>query len=118
MCALVTGVQTCALPIYGYAVFHADLDPEAETRLPVIGRITAGQPTLPVAQRGGAIRIFTGARLPPGLEGAGPDTVMMQEDCVPDGAPEANPDALWVVIRPGIKQGANARKAGDDVDRG
>src|SRR3546814_5784913 len=42
----------------GYAVFHADLDPEAETRLPVIGRITAGQPTLPVAQRGGAIRIF------------------------------------------------------------
>src|SRR3546814_14374158 len=27
----------------GYAVFHADLDPEAETRLPVIGRITAGQ---------------------------------------------------------------------------
>src|SRR3546814_6628124 len=69
-------------------------DLEAETRLPVIGRITAGQPTLPVAQRGGAIRIFTDERLPPGLEGAGPDTVMMQEDCVPDGDPEANPDAL------------------------
>src|SRR3546814_11218811 len=26
----------------GYAVFHADLDQEADTRLPVNGRITAG----------------------------------------------------------------------------
>jgi molybdopterin molybdotransferase len=93
----------------GYAVFHADLDAEAETRLPVIGRVTAGQSELPVARPGTAIRIFTGARLP-----AGPDTVMMQEDCTLEG----DPDAPWVVIKPGIKKGANARKAGEDVIKG
>jgi molybdopterin molybdotransferase len=94
----------------GYAVFHADLDPGNDTRLPVIGRVTAGQTELPAARRGTAIRIFTGARLPAGLEGAGPDTVMMQEDCTLDGD--------TVVIRPGIKKGANARKAGEDVASG
>jgi molybdopterin molybdotransferase len=98
----------------GYAVFHADLDPEKDTRLPVIGRVTAGQRDLPAARRGTAIRIFTGARLPPGPQGAGPDTVMMQEDCAEDGDPEAP----WVVIKPGIKKGANARKAGEDVIKG
>jgi molybdopterin molybdotransferase len=93
----------------GFAVWHADLDPEAETRLPVVGRVTAGQQDLPAARRGTAVRIFTGARLP-----AGPDTVMMQEDCESDGDPEAP----WVVIRPGIRKGANARKAGEDVAQG
>ncbi len=89
----------------GYAVFHADLDPEQETHLPVIGRVTAGQMDLPEARRGAAIRIFTGARLP-----AGPDTVMMQEDCEEHGGN--------VIIRPGIRKGSNARKAGEDVARG
>lgn len=89
----------------GFAVFHADLDPDNETRLPVVGRITAGQQALPEASPGTAVRIFTGARLP-----EGPDTVMMQEDCEIDGD--------HVVIRPGIKQGSNARKAGEDVAQG
>ena len=89
----------------GFAVYHADLDPEQETRLPVTGRITAGQLDLPEAGRGTAVRIFTGARLP-----EGPDTVMMQEDCTLDGE--------TVVIRPGIKKGANARRAGEDVEIG
>ncbi|MGF1629974.1 MAG: gephyrin-like molybdotransferase Glp [Kiloniellaceae bacterium] len=89
----------------GFAVWHADLHPEAETRLPVVGRVTAGQQDLPLARRGTAIRIFTGARMP-----AGPDTVMMQEDCGTDGD--------TVVIRPGIRKGANARKAGEDVAQG
>ncbi|NIA71911.1 molybdopterin molybdotransferase MoeA [Pelagibius litoralis] len=92
----------------GYAVYHADLNPDAETRLPIAGRITAGQQDLPAPPRGSAIRIFTGARLPDG-----PDTVMMQEDCAVDGDPEAP----WVVIRPGIKKGSNARKAGEDVEK-
>ena len=93
----------------GYAVFHADLDPEADTRLPIAGRVTAGQMDLPEARRGAAVRIFTGARLPAGEDG-GPDTVMMQEDCEEaDGT---------VIIRPGIKKGSNARKAGEDVAEG
>lgn len=89
----------------GYALFHADLDPERETRLPVVGRVTAGQRELPLARPGTAIRIFTGARLP-----AGVDTVMMQEDCVEDDD--------HVVIKPGIRKGANTREAGEDVTAG
>ena len=89
----------------GYAVVFEDLDPEAETRLPVSGRVAAGHPLGRPARRGEAIRIFTGAPMP---EGA--DTVMMQEDCRAEG------DA--VVIRPGIKRGANRRRRGEDIAAG
>src|SRR5678816_4465073 len=57
----------------------------------------------PVA--GVVARIFSGALLP---EGA--DVVIMQEYCERDGG--------RVTIRPGIKRGANTRKAGEDVARG
>jgi len=89
----------------GYAVHCADLQPEGETRLLVTGRAAAGHPLGRAARRGEAIRVFTGAVMP-----VGPDTVMMQEDCRIEG-PE-------VVIRPGIKRGANRRKAGEDVRAG
>jgi len=89
----------------GYAVHFDDLDPESETRLPVAGRAAAGHPLGRPAARGEAIRIFTGAPMP-----AGPDTVMMQEDCRED-------DGV-VVIAPGIKRGANRRKAGEDIAAG
>ena len=89
----------------GYAVFFDDLDPEAETRLPVAGRAAAGHPLERPARRGEAVRIFTGARMP-----EGPDTVMMQEDCARDGD--------VVAIRPGIKRGSNRRLRGEDVTAG
>lgn len=86
----------------GYAVTHSDLNPDAESVFPVIGRIAAGHPLdRPVGQNEAA-RIFTGAPLPDGV-----DTVMMQEDCTPEGE--------MVRIRPGIKKGANTRSAGEDV---
>ncbi|MEX0922032.1 MAG: gephyrin-like molybdotransferase Glp [Rhodovibrionaceae bacterium] len=91
----------------GYAVFFDDLDPEQEARLPVAGRVTAGHPLQAVAERGTAIRIFTGALMP-----EGPDTVMMQEDC------DLADDGSSVVIRPGIKRGANRRKRGEDIAAG
>src|SRR3546814_15497702 len=87
----------------GYAVWHADLDPENATRLPVVGRVTAGQPDLPVARRGTAIRIFTGARLPQGSDSGGPDPVIMPEDCREAGHPKA-PGA---VPHPAIRKGPN-----------
>jgi molybdopterin molybdotransferase len=59
----------------GYAVFHADLDPDQETVLPVTGRVPAGHALGREVRHGEAIRIFTGAPMPDGL-----DTVMMQED--------------------------------------
>ena len=89
----------------GYAVFHDDLDPDRETRLPVTGRVAAGHPLGRAALRGEAIRIFTGAPMP-----EGPDTVMMQEDCREDGD--------HVIVMPGIKRGANRRNAGEDVRKG
>ena len=89
----------------GYAVHFADLDPNAETRLPITGRAAAGHPLGRPAGRGEAVRIFTGALMPDG-----PDTVMMQEDCSLEGD--------TVVIRPGIKQGSNRRLAGEDVTAG
>src|SRR5581483_9979422 len=89
----------------GYAVYFDDLKPDAETRLRVAARAAAGHPTAHRPARGEAVRIFTGAPMPPG-----PDTVMMQEDCRVDG------DA--VVVRPGIKRGANFRVAGEDVGIG
>ena len=95
----------------GYAVFFDDLDPEAETRLPVTGRAAAGHPLKRPARRGEAVRIFTGAPMPEGHEGAeGPDTVMMQEDCRAEGD--------GVLIAPGIKRGANRRGRGEDLRAG
>ncbi|KQT56914.1 molybdopterin biosynthesis protein MoeA [Methylobacterium sp. Leaf456] len=88
----------------GYAVRHADLAPGAETVLPVTGRLPAGA-AAEGAWPGGAIRIFTGAPMPPNA-----DTVFMQEDVSRAGA--------RVVLPPGLKPGANARPAGEDLERG
>lgn len=93
----------------GYAVVHADLKSDAETRLPVTGRAAAGHPLGRAAGAGEAIRIFTGAAMP-----EGPDTVMMQEDC----QVERDGEVETVVIRPGIRRGANRRLAGEDVKAG
>ncbi|MGF1608254.1 MAG: gephyrin-like molybdotransferase Glp [Kiloniellales bacterium] len=89
----------------GYAVFFDDLEAEGETRLPVIGRATAGHPFDGAARRGAAVRVFTGALMPDG-----PDTVLMQEDCGRDGES--------VIIPVGIKRGANRRKRGEDITAG
>ncbi len=89
----------------GYAVFFDDLDQQGETRLPIGARVAAGHALDRPGRRGEAIRIFTGAAMP-----EGPDTVMMQEDCREEGG--------QVVILPGIKQGSNRRKRGEDFKAG
>jgi molybdopterin molybdotransferase len=93
----------------GYAVYHEDLSKTGETRLPVIGRAAAGHPYPAPQPRGSAVRVLTGAVMPRG-ESSAPDTVMMQEDCTLDGD--------TVVIKPGIKRGANRRLAGEDIQAG
>jgi molybdopterin molybdotransferase len=88
----------------GYAVRHVDLSPDGETRLEVGGRLAAGS-TDKVAAAGRAVRIFTGAAMPPDA-----DTVFMQEDVsVEEGA---------VRLPPGLKRGANMRPPGEDVAEG
>jgi len=89
----------------GYAVSFDDLKRGGETRLPVTARVAAGQFLDRTAASGEAIRIFTGAPMPDGM-----DTVLMQEDCRSDGND--------VVIPPGIKRGANRRHAGEDIEGG
>ncbi|MBV8409760.1 MAG: molybdopterin molybdotransferase MoeA [Alphaproteobacteria bacterium] len=89
----------------GYAVRFDDLDPAGETVLRCVDRIAAGHDPAATLMPGLAVRIFTGAALP-----AGADVVIMQEDCRRDGD--------RVVIRPGIKRGANTRRAGEDVALG
>ncbi|MDF1748189.1 MAG: molybdopterin molybdotransferase MoeA [Alphaproteobacteria bacterium] len=96
----------------GFAVFHADLSAESDTILPIGGRVAAGRPLPRPQKRGEAVQIFTGAPMPKGEDGIGPDTVMMVEDCV------IAPDRQSVTLKPGIKQGANCRPAGDDVTAG
>lgn len=86
----------------GYAVHFEDLHRQAETRLRVVGRMAAGHRLDTAPGRGEAVRIFTGAPVPPG-----PDTVVMQEDCTRVGD--------IVAIRPGIPRGANRRRAGEDL---
>jgi molybdopterin molybdotransferase len=89
----------------GFAVRHADLDPDDDTTLPISGRLTAGARAYHALKPGEAIRIFTGAAMPKGA-----DTVFMQEDVTVKGA--------QVVVPKGLKMGANRRLAGEDVASG
>ena len=89
----------------GYAVRFDDLQADRPTTLRCVDRIAAGHDPAAALTPGGAARIFTGAILP---EGA--NVVIMQEDCERDGD--------QVTVRPGIKRGANTRRAGEDVALG
>ena len=89
----------------GYAVRHADLAADGETRLKIVGRLAAGARADLALAPGEAIRIFTGAAMPKGA-----DTVFMQEDVKIEGDSVAVPS--------GLTPGANRRLAGEDVPAG
>jgi molybdopterin molybdotransferase len=88
----------------GYAVRHTDLNSSGETVLPIEGRLAAGS-SESLSTSGRAVRIFTGAAMPPDA-----DTVFMQEDVRVEGTSVALPE--------GLRAGANARFAGEDIARG
>ncbi len=92
----------------GYAYAHADYE-AAGGFFPVSTRIAAGRPSPLPHLVGSAARIFTGAIMP-----AGADTVAMQEDC----EPHRQRGGDFVAIPPGLKRGANRRKAGEDLAEG
>jgi len=89
----------------GYAVRHADITKNGETRLKISGRLQAGAAVDDAVARGEAIRIFTGAPMPQGA-----DTVFMQEDVRAEGD--------IVIVPPGLKFGSNRRLSGEDVAKG
>lgn len=89
----------------GWAFRHADLHADAPTRLHEAGRVPAGHVAAQPARAGEAIRVFTGAPMPEGT-----DSCVMQEDVQREGNA--------ILVPPGLKRGANARPAGEDVALG
>ena len=89
----------------GYAVRHADLNAAGDTALQVVSRVMAGSSGSAPVAAGQAVRIFTGAPMPPGA-----DTVFMQEDVQVDGD--------TVTVPQGLDIGANRRFAGEDIRSG
>ncbi|KDN99075.1 molybdopterin molybdotransferase MoeA [Pseudomonas donghuensis] len=87
----------------GFAFRVADL-PAAGGCLSLAGRIAAGQQASTALQPGQAVRIFTGAPLPPGA-----DTVAPQELCRVEG------EQVWL---PAAGLGDHVRKAGEEVREG
>ncbi len=90
----------------GYALRGDDLPGDSERAFPVAGRLQAGARPVGSIEPGHAIRVFTGAPLPPGA-----DTVFMQEDVRVDGAGRVH-------LPGGLKRGANVRAAGEDLAAG
>ena len=83
----------------GWALIAAD----APGRLTIVGESAAGAPYEARLERGQAVRIFTGAAVPPGA-----DTMVIQEDARRDGD---------VVEVPAAEAGENIRPAGCDFRR-
>ncbi|VXC93445.1 molybdopterin molybdotransferase MoeA [Sphingomonas sp. AX6] len=83
----------------GYAIRFDDL----ARPLTVIGESAAGRPFAGTIEPGQAVRIFTGAILPPGA-----DAVLIQEDAARDG------DTLTLIGDGPSAQGANVRPRGLD----
>ena len=91
----------------GYAVQAADTagaSPEQPVRLRIVYDLAAGYTTDVAVTPGTAIRIMTGAPIPPGA-----DAVVRFEDTERDGE--------WVHIFKGVPVGKNVRQAGEDVKK-
>lgn len=89
----------------GYALCTADLKGLGPWRLPVAGRITAGDGRSTALRSGAVLQIFTGAVLP-----AGADAVVMQEDVTLDGG--------TITLRHAVAPDTHIRRAGEDMKPG
>ncbi len=89
----------------GYAVRYEDLQGGNVIKLPLQGKVLAGDAEAVSLQPGHTLRITTGAPLPPNA-----DTVVMQEDI----AREAD----GILFKTQVKQGDNVRLAGEDLQCG
>jgi len=89
----------------GYALNGAELAPDGDTRLQVIGVAAAGRPFTGPVVAGQCVRIMTGAAMPPGT-----DTVVMQENVARDGD--------VAILREGQSCGQHVRQAGEDIPAG
>ena len=100
----------------GYAVRGADIQgasPESPRNLEVIGLVAAGQVSTQTVVAGAAVRIMTGAPIPPGA-----DTVVPFEETDEVERRQAGRPLDHVAIFTGLSVGVNVRPAGEDVQRG
>jgi molybdopterin molybdotransferase len=98
----------------GYAVRAADVtgaSPDRPVRLPVVGDIPAGAADLPAVAPGTAVRIMTGAPLPPGA-----DAVVQVEWT--DGGTSGGVTGGVVAVHRQPAVGQHVRRAGEDVTAG
>lgn len=91
----------------GYAYHSRDLVTGKSVELALIGRSAAGQPFSGTIAKGQAVRILTGAVVPPGC-----DSVIMQEDV------SVSDDKSRVELPVDARAGANIRPAGEDIKTG
>ncbi|MGY9046216.1 hypothetical protein P775_25635 [Puniceibacterium antarcticum] len=89
----------------GWGFDATDIEVGPQSFRAVSGRSAAGKPFEGVVPKGSAVRVLTGADLPHGV-----DTVVLDEDvAVGDGE---------IAFHGPLKQGANTRRAGEDVAMG
>ena len=87
----------------GYGFCFEDWD--GKTPLPVTGKSFAGNPMHTPLEKGGCVRIMTGAPVPQGV-----DTVVMQES--------TEQTENGIIFTQPIKKGSNIRKIGEDIAQG
>lgn len=97
----------------GYALLSQDSqlaggDEQHPARLRVIGSVAAGYVSHAAVTSGTAMRIMTGAPLPPGA-----DSVIQVELTSSEGV-----NSEWVEVLAPVKEGNNIRPAGEDMRRG
>jgi molybdopterin molybdotransferase len=103
----------------GYAVRAEDTaaaSPQSPIRLQVVGELAAGYVYEGKVRPGTAVRIMTGAPLPPGA-----DAVAPFEDTYESGSHafgRFSKAADSVLVCKAVRPGANVRRAGEDVTRG
>lgn len=89
----------------GFAI-HAGAGLAQRSRLALDGRLQAGGQPVPL-RPGAAMRIFTGAPIPPGA-----DAVIAREDA------DYSPDGAAIVLARDVRAGQHIRKRGEDVAEG
>lgn len=104
LAALLTQPPFDASAMDGYAVRAADVARLPAT-LELIGEAAAGHPFAGAVAAGQAVRIFTGAPLPPGA-----DAIVIQED--------ADRDGSRVIVREGSLDTGHVRQRGFDFEEG
>jgi len=109
----------------GYALVAADVISAVEAapvRLPVTGEVAAGAAAAAPVTRGSAVRIATGAPLPPGADAVVPVELTAPLDGAgvagPRGRDAAGPLPVAVQVHAAVGTGANVRARGSDLRAG